>query len=114
MALHEMASQARTGGQRPLEIHDVPGLFLAERSAAQRLSRKIGGKVIARELGDREAAAVDGDAVAELRLGSDSRRLGEAYAHAGIAAVAVERVNFSRGFDNSRKHRVDILGRRNR
>src|SRR5215472_12222189 len=69
------------------------------------------------EFGDGQAAAVDSDAVAEFHLRSDfgtcAARVSETHAQAGPVFAAIERVNFSDGFDYSRKHRESILRQEN-
>ena len=66
-----MAAEARAGGERAFEIHEIAGLFLAEGSAPQRFAGKVGGEMIWVEFDHGEAAAVDGDAVAEFHFGRD-------------------------------------------
>ena len=66
MALHEVAAEAGAGGEGAFEIHQVAGFFFAEDRAAEGFAGEIGGEMVRVEFDDGEAAAVDGDAVAEF------------------------------------------------
>ena len=61
-----MAAEASAGGERAFEIDEMAGLFFAEIGAAESFAGEIGGEVVCVEFDDGEAAAVDGDAVAEF------------------------------------------------
>ena len=113
MALHEMSAQARDCRERPFEIDYVAGFLFAERCAPQRLAGKISAEMLCVEFDHGQAAAVDGDAVAEFHAGCDFVGTGQVHSETAAFGAALERFNFPGAFDDPRKHRENILRRQN-
>src|ERR1700689_272966 len=104
-----MTAKAGVRGERALEIHEMTGFFFAEGRAAQSFTGKIGREMILVEFDDRQAAAVDCDAVAEFRLCGERARAFKADAEAAAIFAVLKRFNFSDVFGDSSKHRENIL-----
>ena len=83
VTLHEMAAETVRQPHRALEVHRVAGLQVVEVGARERLVDRVRLPPARADLGDRHAAAVDGDRVADLGV-LTRQRGGEAEA----AAVA--------------------------
>src|SRR5215469_3732844 len=68
VTLYEMPADAGCCGERTFEIYVLASFFFAEGGSTQRFAGKIGGAGMRVAFYDGEAAAVDGDAVAELHF----------------------------------------------
>src|SRR5271168_3060821 len=108
-----MAAEARAGRERAFKIDEVAGLFLAEIGAAESFAGEVGGEMVRVEFDDGEAAAVDGDAVAEFgalgnrgvgRGGTVCGGVGETDAEAATAVGVVEGFDFSYLFGDAGEH----------
>ena len=65
VALDDVAAEPRVRGDRALEVDPVAGLDAVQAGLVEGLLHDVGGPGVAVALGDRQAAAVDGDRVAE-------------------------------------------------
>ena len=100
-----MTSKATIGGHRPLEVHGVTLRRSAQGRAVDGLGYGIGGEpgtpVVGTELGDGEAAAVDGDGgthghVVEYDVGADDQ--------ASAVAVVVRLAHDARLLNDAGEH----------
>ena len=69
VALDDVAAEPGLRGHRTLEVDPVAGLDTAQARLVERLLHDVGGPRVAVALGDGQAAAVDGDRVAEPGVG---------------------------------------------
>ena len=67
----DVAAEARGERERPLEVDRAAFLELCKRRAPHRLRHDVGREVMAVKRRHRQADAIDGDAVAELRAFQD-------------------------------------------
>src|SRR5262249_15441194 len=101
VALDDMAAEPVTQTQGPFQIDAVAGPKFTEVGAAQRFRPGLEAKrlTIARDHG--QAAAVDGDALAERQLASQPRFGDDEVASGAIGFDAADR---SQGFDEAGEH----------
>ena len=67
VALDDVAAEPLVDGDGAFEVDPVAGGHAAERGLVERLLHQVGGPAAVAELGDGQAAAVDGDRVAQAR-----------------------------------------------
>ena len=96
-----VATESITDAQRRLEVDTLSLAPLAERGHGQRLARHIGLEASSGEGRDRQAYAIDGDAVTELRARQIQRRRAETQPE--IAATLLQRRYRTYILDDSRK-----------
>src|SRR6187401_2433483 len=92
MTRHPVSAQAVACAQRRLEVHARTDGLRAERGHAQRLARDVGRKTRRAERRDREADAVDADAVTEIE--PVARNVRERHVDATIFRGAGTRAGF--------------------
>jgi hypothetical protein len=73
VALHEMTAETRTGGKSAFEIHAAFAMQGFQVCAIESFFQEIEGKLVIATMGDRQAATVHRDAVADLDSLCDKR-----------------------------------------
>ena len=71
MTLHEVPAEAVVEPDRPFEIDRITVPGTGEARAGDGLVRHVGLPPVVAPCGDRQAAAVDGDRIAETDIGED-------------------------------------------
>jgi len=74
VTLHEMSAETRVGSECALKVNQTVGTKCADIGARHGFAKEIEGDLLLAVRRNRQAAAVDGDAVADANAGGDLRR----------------------------------------